>query len=126
MPIVTCDPSRSGQSIGIDPHVLTSPWFQTCMTGTVSRPLATSLSTSLSMFARSGCTRAATAAARAGSVSSVHTPCENADASASWLTTLASATKPASGLPSSCIDHATEKVPTDPALPPCRNVFVVG
>ena len=29
-------------------------------------------------------------------------------------------------MPWSCIDHATPNVPAEPALPPCRNVFVVG
>ena len=45
---------------------------------------------------------------------------------ASRLTMLASATTPAGGMPWSCIDHATPNVPAEPALPPWRNVFVVG
>ena len=39
---------------------------------------------------------------------------------------LASATTPAGGMPWSCIDHAMPNVPAEPALPPWRNVLVVG
>jgi hypothetical protein len=39
---------------------------------------------------------------------------------------LASAMTPASGIPCCCIDHATPKEPTEPALVPSRKVLVVG
>ena len=34
-----CEPSRSGQATGGAPQVFSSPWFQMCMIGTVSRPV---------------------------------------------------------------------------------------
>src|SRR5690348_14319683 len=120
-PSVTCVPSRIGQLTGDEPHVFESPWFQMCVIGTVSRPLATSLSGSLLTFARSGCTRAAIADTRAGSLLSVQYPAAYSARIASALMMLASATIPAGAMPCCCIDHATPNVPAEPALVPCRN-----
>jgi hypothetical protein len=107
IPSVTVLPSRIGQATGCEPHVLRSPWFQVCRSGTVSAPLDTSRSASLVMFATSGWTRAAIAAPRAGSLSSTQMPAAAPACIAARLTTLASATTPAGGMPCCCSDHAT-------------------